>query len=70
MPLDVQPLDHDYYIVVVIIKKRLYCIGYAGAFCIADMSAVILMLAGGNMVAMPGASCRCFFFSTTAAQLT
>lgn len=67
MPLDVQSMDLDYYIVVIIIKKRLYCIGYAGAFSMTDMSAVILMLVGGHMVAMPGASGQCFFFSTTAA---
>ena len=69
MPLNVESLDRDYYIVVLIFKKRLWVFGYAGAFCVTDMSNVILMLATGNIVAMPGASARCFFLSTSAALL-
>ena len=69
MPLNVESLERDYYIVVLIFKKRLWVFGYAGAFCVTDMSNVILMLATGNMVAMPGASARCFVNFSSIAYL-
>ena len=64
MPLRVEQIDRNHYIVVVNKDNMLWCFGYAGELSMADVSNVVTGLAGGNVVAMPGASERCFLFAT------
>ncbi len=68
MPLAAQNRDRDYFFVAVTFDQKKYSlVGYAGALDLTDIAVLIMHVAGGHMVALPGASDRCFFIGTTAA---
>ena len=64
MPLAAQNRDRDYFsLMLPLIRKS----EYAGALDLTDIAVLIMHVAGGHMVAWPGASDRCVFIGTTAA---
>ena len=68
MPVAAQNRDRDYFFVAVTFDQKKYSlVGYAGALDLTDIAVLIMHVAGGHMVALPGASDRCFFIGTTAA---
>ena len=68
MPLAAQNRDRDYFFAAATFDQKKYSlVGYAGALDLTDIAVLIMHVAGGHMVALPGASDRCFFIGTTAA---
>ena len=58
-----------HFLVLIIINKKYYLIGYSGDLTMPDLSYNIMNLANGHMVAQPGASNKCFFVSYTVAWI-
>ena len=68
MPLAAQNRDRDYFFAAATFDQKKYSlVGYAGALDLTDIAVLIMHVAGGHMVALPGASDRCVFIGTTAA---
>jgi hypothetical protein len=71
MPLMVQPADRDHFVVVLldVLRNSYKLVGYTGSLAMTDIANVVMNLANGHMVALPGASPNCFYISTTVAWI-
>ena len=71
MPLALEePPEQLYFIAILIIGEKYNIFGYSGSMSLVDLSYLIMNLAGGHVVALPGASVNCFFIGTTAAWIS